>query len=89
MQKSAKNCKMQKVAKEQFLQIIVVKLNMRLYGVPTIQMEVITTQRHVLKIPTHGKGHYTDGGQHLLIKNLDFMPFFTNFSIVYGLHNWW
>ena len=40
--KSAKNCKMQKVAKEQFLQIIVVKLKMRLYGVPTIQMEVIT-----------------------------------------------
>ena len=55
---------MQKVAKEQFLQIIVVKLKMRLYGVPTIQMEFITILRHVLKIHTHGKGHFIDGGHH-------------------------
>ena len=75
MQKSAKNFKMQKVAKEQFLQILVVKLNMRLYGIPTIQMEVITTLRHVIKIPTRGKGHYMNGGQHWSIKNSDFMSF--------------
>ena len=55
---------MQKVAKEKSFQIIVFKLKMRLYVVPTIQMEVITIQRHVLKIPTHEKGHYMDGGQH-------------------------
>ena len=55
---------MQKVAKEQFLQIIVVKLKMRLYGVPKIQMEVITVGRHVFKIPTRGKGHCMEGGQH-------------------------
>ena len=74
---------MQKVAKEQFLQIIVVKLNMRLYGVPTIQMEVITTQRNVLEIPTCEKGHYTDGGQHWSIKNLDFLPFLLFFNFVW------
>ena len=55
---------MQKVAKEQFLQTIVVKLKMRSYGVPTIQMEVITILSHVLKISTRGKGHCTDDGQH-------------------------
>ena len=80
---------MQKVAKEQFLQIIVVKLNMRLYGVPTIQMEVITTRRHVLKIPTCGKGHYTDGGQHWLIKNSDFMPFLLFFQLRMACTDWW
>ena len=64
VQKSAKKYKMQKVAKQHFLQIIVVKLKMRLYGVSNIQMEVITIQSHVLNIPTRGKGHCTDGGQH-------------------------
>ena len=62
--KSTKNCKMQKVAKEQFLQIIVFKLKMRLYGVPIIQIEFINIGRHVINIPTHGKGHCIDGGQH-------------------------
>ena len=62
LQKSAKNCEMQKVAKEEFLQIIVVKLKMRLYGVATIQMEVINIVRHVFNIPTHGKGHCMNGG---------------------------
>ena len=60
--KNAKICKIQKVAKEQFLQIIVVKLKMRLYGVPTMKMEVITIGRNVFKIPTCGKGHCTNGG---------------------------
>ena len=55
---------MQKVAKEHFLQIIVVKLKMRLYGVPTIKMEVIIVGIHVFNIPTHGKGHCMDDGQH-------------------------
>ena len=80
---------MQNVAKEQFSQIIVVKLKMRLYGVPTIQMEVITIPRHVLKIPTHGKCHYMDGGQHWSIKNSNFMPFLLFFQLCTTCTDWW
>ena len=59
---------------------------MRLYGVPTIQMEVITIGIHVFKIPTRGKGHCTEDGQHWWIKNSYFLPFLLFFSILYGLY---
>ena len=82
---------MQSIAKckklrKQFFQIIVVKLKIRLYGVPTIQMEVITIGRHVFKIPTRGKGHCTDGGQHWRIKKTQIFYLFYFFSILYGLY---